>query len=154
MPSGLALHQVRAEHQEPGFAVELLERLDPAVNRRQLGREERRGRPRFHPARQKAIRRYPIRQTTTPVPVAGGVTGGALSMSAGTSFDGRKKPNGSAFQRRIIAGVQQEATHAISAISPLKSWLVEKPQPNRKMLLAMLVAVFAAVLLATRFPSR
>jgi hypothetical protein len=75
-------------------------------------------------------------------------------MSAGTSFDGRKKPNGSAFQRRIIAGVQQEATHAISAISPLKSWLVEKPQPNRKMLLAMLVAVFAAVLLATRFPSR
>jgi hypothetical protein len=44
--------------------------------------------------------------------------------------------------------------HAVSAMSPLKSWLVEKPQPNRKMLQAMLVAVFAAVLLATRLPSR
>jgi hypothetical protein len=36
-------------------------------------------------------------------------------------------------------------------MSPLKSWLVEKPQPDRKMLQAVLVAVFAAVLLATRF---
>jgi hypothetical protein len=56
--------------------------------------------------------------------------------------------------RRIMAGVQDEAKHAMSAMSPLKSWLVEKPQPNRKMLQAVLVAVFAAVLLATRLPSR
>ena len=53
-----------------------------------------------------------------------------------------------------MAGVQDAAKHAISAMSPLKSWDVEKPQPNRKMLQAMLVAVFAAVLLATRLPSR
>ena len=79
--------------------------------------------------------------------------GGALPMSAGTSFHGRRKPNGSAFQRRIMAGVQDAAKHAIRAISPLKSCGVEKPQPNRKMLQAMLVAVFAAVLLATRLPS-
>jgi hypothetical protein len=32
------------------------------------------------------------------------VAGGALSMSAGTSFQGRRKPNGSACQRRTIAG--------------------------------------------------
>jgi hypothetical protein len=38
-------------------------------------------------------RRYPIRKATTPVPVAGGVAGGALPMSAGTSFHGRRKPN-------------------------------------------------------------
>jgi hypothetical protein len=104
--------------------------------------------------RQKAIRRYPIRKVTTPVPVEGGVVGGALAMSAGSSFHGRRKPNGSAFQRRIMAGVQDAAKHAISAMSPLKSCDVEKPQPNRKMLQAMLVAVFAAVLLATRLPSR
>jgi hypothetical protein len=36
----------------------------------------------------------------------------------------------------------------------LKSWLVEKPQPNRKMLQAVLVAVFAAVLLATGLQAR
>jgi hypothetical protein len=95
-----------------------------------------------------------MRKVTTPVPVAGGVAGGALPMSAGSSFHGRRKPNGSAFHRRIMAGVQDAAKHAISAMSPLKSWLVEKPQPNRKMLQAMLVAVFAAVLLATRLPSR
>jgi ribosome-dependent ATPase len=46
---------------------------------------------------------YPIRQTTTPVPVAGGAEGGALPMSAGTSFHGRRKPNGSACQRRTMA---------------------------------------------------
>ena len=67
---------------------------------------------------------------------------------------GRRKPNGSACHRRIMAGVQDAAKHAIRAMSPLKSWLVEKPQPNRKMLQAVLVAVFAAVLLATRLPSR
>jgi hypothetical protein len=65
---------------------------------------------------------------------------------------GRRKPNGSAFHRRIMAGVQDAAKHAMSAISPLKSWLVEKPQPKRKM--TMLVAMFAVVLLATRLPSR
>jgi hypothetical protein len=53
-----------------------------------------------------------------------------------------------------MAGVQEEAKHAMTAMSPLKSCEVEKPQPNRKMLQAMLVAVFAAVLLATRLPSR
>jgi hypothetical protein len=93
-------------------------------------------------------------QMTTPVPVEGGVDGGALPMSAGTSFHGRRNPNGSAFHRRIMAEVQGAAKHAISAMSPLKSWLVEKPPPNRKMLQAMLVAVLAAVLLATRLPSR
>jgi hypothetical protein len=74
---------------------------------------------------------YPIRQTITPVPVEGVVAGGALPMSAGTSFHGRRKPNGSACQRRTIAGVQEEAKHAISAMSPLKSCEVEKPQPQR-----------------------
>jgi hypothetical protein len=44
-------------------------------------------------------------QTTTPVPVEGGVAGGALPMSAGTSFQGRRKPNGSACHRRSMAGV-------------------------------------------------
>jgi hypothetical protein len=95
-----------------------------------------------------------MRKVTTPAPVDGGAAGGALPMSKGTSFHGRRKPNGSAFHRRIMAGVQDEAKHAISAMSPLKSWLIEKPQPNRKMLQAVLVAVFAAVLLATRLPSR
>jgi hypothetical protein len=33
---------------------------------------------------QAAIQRYPIRKVTTPVPVEGGVAGGALPMSAGT----------------------------------------------------------------------
>ena len=32
----------------------------------------------------KAIGRYPIRKVTTPVPVEGGVAGGALPISAGT----------------------------------------------------------------------
>jgi hypothetical protein len=74
---------------------------------------------------------YPIRQTTTPVPVEGGVAGGGLPKSAGSSFHGRRNPNGSACQRRTIAGVQDEAKHAISAMSPLKSCEVEKPQPQR-----------------------
>jgi hypothetical protein len=65
-----------------------------------------------------------------------------------------RNPNGSAFHRRIMAGVQDAAKYAIRAMSPLKSYDVEKPQPNRKTLQAMLVAVFAAVLLATRLPSR
>ena len=70
---------------------------------------------------QKAIRRYPIKKVTTPVPVEGGVAGGALPKSAGTSFHGRRKPKGSACQRRTMAAVQDEAKHAISAMSPLKS---------------------------------
>ena len=61
----------------------------------------------------------------------GGVAGGALPMSAGTSFQGRRKPNGSACHRRTMAGVQDEAKHAIRAMSPLKSCEVEKPQPQR-----------------------
>ena len=56
--------------------------------------------------RQKAIRRCPMRKVTTPVPVEGGVVRGALPMSAGTSFHGRRKPNGSACQRRTIAAVR------------------------------------------------
>ena len=70
-------------------------------------------------------------KVTTPVPVEGGVAGGALPMSAGTSFHGRRKPNGSACHRRTMAGVQDEAKHAMSAMSPLKSCDVEKPQPQR-----------------------
>ena len=81
---------------------------------------------------QAAVRCYPLRKVTTPVPVAGGVAGGALPMSAGTSFQGRRKPNGSACQRRTMAGVQHEAKHAMSAMSPLKSCDVEKPQPQRR----------------------
>jgi hypothetical protein len=57
-------------------------------------------------AETKAIRRYPIRKVTTPVPVDGGVAGGALPESAGSSFHGRRKPNGSACQRRTMAGAQ------------------------------------------------
>ena len=52
-------------------------------------------------------------------------------MSAGTSFHGRRKPNGSACHRRTMAGVEEEAKHAMSAMSPLKSCEVEKPQPQR-----------------------
>jgi hypothetical protein len=52
-------------------------------------------------------------------------------MSAGTSFHGRRKPNGSACQRRTMAEVQDEAKHAISAMSPLKSCEVENHQPDR-----------------------
>ena len=72
-----------------------------------------------------------MRKVTTPVPVEGGVAGGALSKSAGTSFHGRRKPNGSACHRRTMAGVQEEAKQAMSAMSPLKSCEVEKPQPQR-----------------------
>ena len=42
---------------------------------------------------------------TTPVPVEGGVAGGALAMSAGTSFQGRRKPKGLACQRRTMWAV-------------------------------------------------
>jgi hypothetical protein len=85
----------------------------------------------LNPVDHVGIRHYPIRQTTTPVPVEGGVEDGALPNSAGTSPHGRRKPNGSAFHRRIMAAVQEEAKHAISATSPLKSCDVEKPQPQR-----------------------
>jgi hypothetical protein len=51
-------------------------------------------------------------------------------MRAGSSFHGRRKPNGSACHRRTIAGVQDEAKHAMSAMSPLKSCDVETPQPS------------------------
>jgi hypothetical protein len=62
-----------------------------------------------------------MRKVTTPVPVAGGVAGGALPMSAGSSFHGRRKPNGSACHRRTMAGVQDAAKQAMSAMSALKS---------------------------------
>jgi hypothetical protein len=45
------------------------------------------------------------------------VAGGALPMSAGTSFHGRRKPNGSACQRRTMAGVQEEAKQAMVALN-------------------------------------
>jgi hypothetical protein len=55
------------------------------------------------------------------------------SRSAGTPpFHGRRKPNGSACRRRTMAGVQHEAENAMSAISPLKSCEVEKPQPQER----------------------
>jgi hypothetical protein len=63
-----------------------------------------------------------MRNVTTPVAVEGGVAGGALPNSAGTSFHGRRKPNGSACHRRTVARV------------------AEKPR-NGKMLQAVLVAV-------------
>jgi hypothetical protein len=74
-----------------------------------------------------ASRKLPIRKVTTPVPVDGGVEGGALAMSPGATFNERRKPNGSACQHRTMAGVQEEAKHAISAMSPLKSCDVEQP---------------------------
>ena len=74
---------------------------------------------------------YPIRKVTTPVPVEGGVAGGALAMSAGTSFQGRRKPKGSACHRWTMWPVQQAPQHRVRAMSPLKSWLVEKPQLQR-----------------------
>jgi hypothetical protein len=92
-------------------------------------------------------------QTTTPVPVEGGVAGGALPKSAGTSSHRRRKPNGSACHRRTMAGVQDEATHAMSAMSPLKSCEAEKPQPQRWMSNEALVLVAAAVLGAREKPS-
>jgi hypothetical protein len=52
-------------------------------------------------------------------------------MIAGTSFHERRKPNGSECHRRTMAAVQDEAKHAMSAMSPLKSCEVEKPQPQR-----------------------
>jgi hypothetical protein len=73
----------------------------------------------------------PSGKVTTPLPVEAGVADGALPKSAGTSFPGRRKPNGSACQRRTMTGVQDEAKHAISAMSPLKSCEMEKPQPQR-----------------------
>jgi hypothetical protein len=57
---------------------------------------------------------HPMMQTTTPVPAEGGVEGGGLPKSAGTSFHGRRKLNGSACHRRPMAGVQDEAKHAIT----------------------------------------
>jgi hypothetical protein len=86
-----------------------------------------------------------MRKVTTPVPVEGGVMGGTLPMSAGTSPHGRRKPNGSACQRRTMAEVQDEAKHAMSAMSPLKSWscdtapwLVARPAQSAFQLLLLL----------------
>jgi hypothetical protein len=75
--------------------------------------------------RQKAIRPCPIRKVTTPVPVEGGVAGGTLAVNAGSSPHRRRKPNGSACQRRTMAEVHDEAKHAIRAMSP--SCEVKKP---------------------------
>jgi hypothetical protein len=61
---------------------------------------------------------YAIRKMTTPVPVEGAVAGGALPKSAGTSFHGRRKPNGSACHRRTMWPVQQAPQHRIRAMSP------------------------------------
>jgi hypothetical protein len=70
------------------------------------------------PPRPPTMRWYPMRKVTRPVPVAGGAAGGAFPMSAGSSFHGRKQPNGSACQRRTMAEVQAEAKHAMRAMSP------------------------------------
>jgi hypothetical protein len=51
---------------------------------------------------------YPIRKVTTPVPVEGGMAGSALPMSPGTWFQGRRKPNGSACDRRTMAGSRRK----------------------------------------------
>ena len=58
----------------------------------------------------------------------GGVEGGALPMSAGTSFHGRRKPNGPAFHCGTMAGVHHEAERAIRAMLPLKRSDAEKLQ--------------------------
>ena len=51
-----------------------------------------------------------MRKVTTPVPVEGGVAGGALPMSAGTSFHGRRKlldpRHGAAMARRSVRPMQ------------------------------------------------
>jgi hypothetical protein len=52
-----------------------------------------------------------------------------------------------------MAGVQDETKHAISAMSPLTSCEVEKPQPQRWMPNVALVLVAAAVLEARDQPS-
>jgi hypothetical protein len=82
------------------------------VNRR-VGRKNKARQAEVHHAGRPSTACYPIRKVSTPVPVEGGVGGGALPMSAGTSFHGRRKPNESACQRRTMAGVQDEAKHAI-----------------------------------------
>ncbi len=65
--------------------------------------------------------KLPIRKVTTPVPVQGDVAGGALPMSAGTSFHGRRKSKGSACHRRTMWPVQQAPQHRIRAMSRSKS---------------------------------
>ena len=52
-----------------------------------------------------------------------------------------------------MAGVQDEAKHAISAMSPLKSCEIEKPQPQRWMANKALVLVAATGLKAREKPS-
>jgi hypothetical protein len=49
-PNGIGVPPGLVGHLEPGVAVELLERVDPGVNRRAKSRGTRRGRPRFHQA--------------------------------------------------------------------------------------------------------
>jgi hypothetical protein len=74
-----------------------------------------------------------MRKVTTPVPVEGGVAGGALPMSAGTSFHGRRKPNGSAFHRhgrgpgrgeaRDQRDVAIEVLRRLSGVPKMADWL-------------------------------
>jgi hypothetical protein len=66
-------------------------------------------------------RRYPIRKVTTPVPVEGGVVGGALPMSAGSSFHGRRKPNGSACQRRQFPRIPLMSRDQLSRLITARS---------------------------------
>jgi len=86
------------------------------------------------------------------VAVERGVAGGALPMSAGSSFHGRRKPNGSPCHRRIMGGPGRGEARDQRDVA-IEVLVGRKAQPNRKMLHAVLVAVFAAVLLATRLPS-
>jgi hypothetical protein len=76
------------------------------------------------------MRRYPIRKVTTPVPVEGGIKGGALAMSR-QLVPRAQEPERIGVPPPHMAGVQEEAKHAMSAMSPLKSCDVEKPQPQR-----------------------
>jgi hypothetical protein len=83
-------------------------------------------------ARMRSSRKLPHQKDDHARAGRGGVAGGALPMSAGTSFHGGRKPNGSACQRCTMAAVQAEAKHAMSPMSPLKFCEVEKPHPQRE----------------------
>ena len=67
---------------------------------------------------------------TTPVPVEGGVAGGALP-SAQAARPWAQETERIGVPAPHHGGVQDEAKHAMSAMSPLKSWDVEETQPQR-----------------------
>jgi hypothetical protein len=89
-------------------------------------------------------------QTTTPVPEGAWRVADSKGAPAARSMAA-----GSRTDRRATAapGVQDEAKHAMSAPSRLKSCEVEKPQPQRQMPNMALLLVAAAVLHARDQPS-